>query len=92
MANITNQPVWIIDTASATPLIACTQFVRIGGVRWVGATTGGHAATLQDGFGKTFWASVASGANYVEGDAINRSIEGLTVPTLASGTLYIEFI
>ena len=51
----------------------------------------------QDAAGKIKWTSVASGANYVEGDEQyaqdrGQNYAGLTVSALDSGTLYIELL
>src|SRR6267142_2538687 len=92
--DFTSNP-WIVDTPAAT--ILSTDQIRVRGVRWVGATTAGHAAEIQDQAGKVKWSSVASGANYVEADLLNSppigfNANGLKVPTLASGKLYIEIL
>ena len=90
MANdITFNPI-IVDTASSTAVTTKT-FVAIM-LRWVGATTAGHTASVQDTNGKVRWASEATGANYVEEthfDGKPMIFEGLKVPTLGSGTVYI---
>ena len=62
----------------------------ISHIRWVGATTAAHEAIIKDGNGDVFWRSVANAANYVESDHLERTaLEGFSVPTLGSGTLYI---
>ena len=91
MANdLTSNP-WVIDTASATSLT--TQRIKVKGVRWIGATTAGHTCVIQDDDSKVKWASVAPSSNYVEADTPTNSTpwNGIKVPTLGSGTLYIEF-
>ena len=67
-----------------------TMKLRVKGVRWVGATTAGHTAIIHDQNSRIVWRSVATGANYVESDLIENDWDGLIVPTLASGILYIE--
>jgi hypothetical protein len=95
MANIlTNPSVLILDTAANNIV---TGTIAISKIRWVGATTGGHAATLTGGDGKIIWSSVASAANYVENDSFGgrplvcggTATLGLCVSVLASGILYI---
>lgn len=67
-----------------------TETLFVKKVRWVGATTGGHAVEIQDSASNTLWASTAAGANYVESDWIEEPWEsGFKVPTLDSGTLYV---
>lgn len=80
----------MIDTASSTAVTTRTFVAWM--IRWVGATTAGHTASVQDSNAKVRWASEASGANYVEEthfEAKPQIFEGLKVPTLGSGTVYI---
>ena len=88
MANDLTKNPWKIDTAAATVL--STLKLRVKGVRWVGATTAGHTAVIHDQNSRLVWTSVATGANYVESDLIENDWDGLIVPTLASGILYLE--
>lgn len=89
MANSATENPHIIDTAGAS--LVATGNTRIHNVRWVGATTAGHQAIIQDNAGRVVWESVAPAANYVEKDSINReAIGGYKVPTLGSGKLYID--
>ena len=91
MANDTTVNPWKIDTASGTAIT--TDLVRVRGVRWVGATTAAHTAVIQNAAGKVMWTSVANAANYVEADGLGMTgmnMQGMIVPTLASGILYIE--
>lgn len=93
MANDTTGNPWKLDTTG----VITTGLLRVRGVRWVGGTTAGHAATILDNNGDTLWTSVASGANYVESDLINSgptgwNWQGLNLSALQSGTVYIEFL
>lgn len=87
--NISNRPM-IIDTPSGSILFA--QIFRVRGIRWVGATTAGHLVQVTDQADLIKWASVAAGANQVESDFVadEKMWNGLKVPTLQSGVLYIE--
>lgn len=89
MANGIRDHVWVIDTAGAA-LIASEE-IRIDHVRWVGATTAGHQAEIANGAGQVMWASVASGANFLEeSHGLDLRVrDGFSVPTLGSGKLYI---
>lgn len=89
MANVLTGPVWTVDTPSGTALIPKGTPVHLKGVRWVGAAA---AATvrIENASGDVIWASKASVADYVEADAPRMQIDGLIVPTLTSGTLYLE--
>ena len=92
VANDLSGPVYRVDTASDGSLLRSLSFsFRMMGVRWVGATTAGHAATIEDGNCHTMWSSVANASNYVEADAPRiPAFSGLKVPRLDSGTLFIE--
>jgi len=90
MANdVTNSP-FIIDTPGAGVIFA--QAIRVRGIRWVGGTTAGHLVSVTDSNDIEKWASEAAGANHVEADDIydEKLWQGLKVPTLQSGKLYIE--
>lgn len=90
MANDITKGVLIVDTATTEPLTTKT-FTAVM-VRWVGATLAGHTVSVQDANGNIRWASEASGANYVEEthfDGKPLIFEGLQVPTLSSGTIYV---
>ena len=90
MANILTDNPLIIDTAGAAVLVAGS--FRVRGIRWVGATTAGHAVSVTDSNDVVKWAGEAAGANHSEADTIKdeKLWKGLKVPTLQSGTLYIE--
>ena len=90
MANdVTGNPL-VLDTASSTSVTTRT-FVALM-IRWVGATAAGHTVSVQNDASKVKWASEASGANYVEETHFDGKpviFEGLKLPTLGSGTVYI---
>lgn len=90
--NIDGNP-YILDTASSS--LVSSRRLRIQSIRWVSASAGaGDAVTVQNALGQVLWSSAATGSNYVE--AQNWPIEsplvadGLKVPTLGSGSLYIS--
>jgi hypothetical protein len=90
--NLTGNPIYI-DTASATAL--ATQRFDVVKIRWVyvGAVAG-NQAVVQDKSSNPTWESCASGANYIDSDAWEKDnplvMNGLLVPTLAGGALYIH--
>ena len=87
MANdIAGSPL-ILDTVEA--VLAATVKVRNPEIRWVGATTAGHVATITDAAGRVIWTSEANAANYVERDIARGNWLGLTVSALQSGILYV---
>jgi hypothetical protein len=92
MANdLTTNPL-VVDTAAATVL--WTDYFKPKSVRWVGATTAGHAAEIQDQNGKVMYRAVADGANFIDDALIEREDpgwNGFKVPTLDSGKLYITY-
>ena len=100
MANDTARNPWSIDTASSTNLIAAgpadpPSEVRIRNITWVNPTTAGHEVQVADGNGRVIWHRVAAASrenHETEFHGIRgRQIDGLRVPTLGSGTLYITF-
>lgn len=88
MANDLTADPYIIDAAAATVLSTINLYIK--SIRWVGGTTAGHTAIIHDKNSNVIWSSVASGANYVESEIIEQWVDGLIVPTLASGVLYIQ--
>jgi hypothetical protein len=95
MANIYKERRFIIDTAGSTLLRSTlapgeSLNTRVKAIRWVGATTAGHACVIQDEDGIVYWESLASGSNYIESDLTERVWQkDFKVTTLASGRLYI---
>lgn len=92
MANDVTKIPWILDTAATIT----TDRVRCN-LRWVGATTAGHTCLIKDNGGRVVWRSVASGANYVESDAVNPgggpfNFEGFILDTIGSGILNVEVL
>lgn len=95
MANTKYNKIVFIDTAGASAIR--TDQLTINKIRWVDAGAAGDACVIQDQNNNTFWESVASGADYVESDDFSmggqnssgRRLDGLKVPTLSSGKLYI---
>ena len=89
MANdITSNPL-IADTASATTLTDGT--FKATKIRWVGGTTAGHTVSVQDKNSIVKFAAEATGANYTESEHFDPPLilEGVKVPTLGSGKIYI---
>lgn len=93
MANVYRKGLLVCDTVAA----ACTVTIQvcIAKIRWVGVSSPGHVATITDAAGNVFWTSVASGSNYAESDDFSqrdqskRTLAGITISALSSGTLYI---
>ena len=92
--NVAGYP-WALDSTGSNVVLGQRWIAKI---RWVGATTAAHAATLSDGSGRVIWTSLASGSNYVETDTYpgnkplysqGTATTGLTVTTLSSGVLYV---
>lgn len=97
MANSTSGNPWILDTAAATVLT--TDKLAIAAIRWVGSTTAGHTAVIQNAAGRVFWASEANAANFVDETVFAGSTAlsasnpvGLVMATLGSGKVYVYFM
>lgn len=70
-------------------LDAITSKVRISWLRWVGATTAGHALSVTDTAGNVIWESEADGANFIDMFPVYKIVTGVKAATMDSGTLYV---
>lgn len=94
--NLTGNPL-VIDTANAgAALIPAGQPIPISAIKYIGATTAGHEAVVQDANGNPWWDDIAFSTNYasdlesfVDVPLSVRTLNGLKVPTLGSGRIYI---
>ncbi len=86
---VSNEASGIIKFTAAAD--AFSEGVSISKIRWVGATTAGHGLVIDDADGKEILTSVAVAENYVESvDFVPALIvQGITVSTLGSGTVYV---
>jgi len=92
MANdLTVNPL-IIDTPGAGVLLTGKLYPKSVRVVDEGGSAGDNYI-ITDKNGVVKWETVATGANYSDAEFINKKMvpwDGLIVPTLAGGTLYIE--
>lgn len=92
MANDISNLVWVIDTASATPItVALTMLDR---VRWVSSgASAGDAVVIKDNSStpRVIFETRATGANYVEESLAlkGQRLNGVAITTLTSGKLYL---
>ena len=68
---------------------AVTGSFKVGYVRWVNGVRANEECLLKDTNGSELFHSVADGPNYTDLMPIFRWVNGLTLTTLDSGTLYI---
>lgn len=87
----TSYPV-VVSSAGNSVLVSTD--ISIDKVRWVGATTAGHQVEIQDQNGNSKFKSTATGSNYVESETFTTPLDsqGLVVPTLDSGVLYVYIL
>lgn len=91
----TTPPQWVIDTPSATPL--ATDLYRIAAIVWVPGTAAvaGNECKVTDSAGVvTVFDQFATGASEDIFEVTyprHYNAQGLTVPTLAAGKVYIYF-
>ena len=85
---IENTDPLVIEIPSTTVLF--TNRLYIKEIRWVDATTAGHTVVIKNKNGRAFWASEAAGDNFIDSYLYEGWVEGLQVPTLASGKIYIQ--
>lgn len=95
MSNSLVGNIWHVDTASATPILAAGKWRDIRRISWEGGTTAGHECKVTDTDGRVIFQRFATAANAhfdqtYEG-RFGQTVNGLIVPTLASGTVYIYF-
>ena len=83
-----------VVVSSAGNSVVVSNDISIDKVRWVGATTAGHQVEVKDQFGNSKFKSIATGANYVESETFSTPLEsnGIVVPTLDSGVLYVYIL
>lgn len=95
MANSLVGNVWRVDTASATPILAAGTYRDIRRIEWIGGTTAGHECKVTDTDAREIFHRFAQAANQnwsqsYEG-RFGQTVNGIIVPTLTSGTVYIYF-
>ena len=89
--NLANNP-YVIDTPGAGVLYARLLDVYL--IRWVSpGAVAGHQCIITDQNNNPKWETVAPGPNYAEADHLDalEAWNGLIVPTLSSGKLYIYY-
>ena len=90
--SLTKNP-WVVDTASATAI--STEWVYIRSIQWIGGAVSGDEAVVADQNDRVIWRRLAQGANQdfetVWDNRMGGQADGLQVPTLTSGTIYITF-
>ena len=94
MANVLTDNPWVIDTAGSANLRTAWSDIRR--ILWVApGSVAGDEANVQDQNSNVIFRRLATGANtsvfeeYEE--RFGRPVNGLKVPTLGSGILYIFF-
>jgi hypothetical protein len=93
MANDFSGWPWVIDTPGPGDMIVSGW--TLARLRWVApAGTGGETVLITDRTNREIWASVSPGENFVESDLFEKGqpLNGLRVPTLGTGKLYIYYI
>ena len=87
--NLLNQNPFVIDTPSSAVLT--TEPLRIHTIRWIGGSVTSRAA-LTDRFGHPFWESLSSSPFDRDETRLKPVlIQGLRVPVLTRGILYIYY-
>ena len=71
--------------------VVTTLHVKVTSVRWEGGTTAGHTMILHDADGFEKLKMIAAGSNNTEETGVTRYFNGITLDTLASGVLWIEY-
>lgn len=92
--NVTRNPFYIDTAAAASVIIGRLEITKI---RWVSPNAAaGHQCIIQDGAGLPVWESIAPADDHIDSDGWTDEnplvVVGLTVPTLASGVVYINVL
>ena len=92
MANVTTGNPLIIDTLTSTAILATSERFQLLAVRWVSGSTA-DVCSVQDGAGTVRWEAVGNAANFMTDtvfpDEMPLNFNGLKVPTLGSGKVYL---
>ncbi len=93
MANDITTRTWVIDTPGAAAIVAADYKLRIRQITWVYENVlPGESAVVQDANGKailTLTPAMAGRGHEIEATR-GRFFDGLKVPTLSGGQLFIE--
>ena len=68
---------------------ALTGPQKISYIRWTGATTAGHRCRVTDTAGNVIFPSQADGAHFLDIQPIFQMRRGITILSMASGTVYV---
>lgn len=87
MANDVTKSPLILDTVADD---VTTDTFTVYAVRWAGATTAAHAASITDQAGRVLWRSTVSAAGETVESRVRFKVSGgLNVAVLGSGVLYL---
>lgn len=84
---VTGQGTGVYVFSAAADALAGKTYVKH--IRWVGATTADHQLIVTDTAGNVILASYADGKDFIDVHPFYRYFTGITVATMASGTLYV---
>jgi len=91
MANNTAGNPFIIDTATATAILATDRFQLLS-VQWVSGSIA-DVCSVQDAAGAVKWEVIQSVTNATQSlafpDELELTFNGLKVPTMATGKVYL---
>ena len=92
MANDFTKNPYFLDAIQSKTMAYASLPIRVKTIRWASATTAGHTCKIIDADGSILWQSVASGANYVEVELVEKWwYDGFLVNVLGSGQLWISY-
>ena len=78
---------YLIKMTEVDDEIEKTIFVTY--IRWVNATAINHSVTLEDKSSNELFYSVSDGPNFLDIHPLCRSVNGLKLASISSGTLYV---
>lgn len=66
--------------------------LQVSYMRWLNATSANHELIVKDSSGNAIWKSVADGANFLDIHPLFRSVNGINVDTMDSGSLMVYLL
>lgn len=77
----------VIQLTAAGDEISGQTFVRY--LRWVDSTTNGHLLSVTDSAGNEVFSSASDGAGFLDVHPVSDIMDGVKVPTMGSGRLFV---
>lgn len=87
--HMTGTAIGVLKFTNADVALALTGIKFVKHFRWISATTAGHKCIVKTASGDMAFESEADGAKFIDVHPLYKFMNGLTIDTLDSGTLYV---